>query len=87
MSTPSTEKAALPRTYDELRAEIAALLETEPDSLREDDSLLDWGLDSIRALSLLERLREAGIEIPFIDFAQEPTLRHLATRMGVGEQP
>ncbi|UJR78709.1 phosphopantetheine-binding protein [Sandaracinus amylolyticus] len=75
--------SALPTTYAALAAEIAALIEIDATSLAPDDSLLDWGLDSIRLMSLVERLREGGVEVTFADLAEEPTLRGLARHVGV----
>lgn len=61
-------------TYARIAQEVAALLEVEPDEIGAEDSLFDWGLDSIRVMSLVERWRERGVEISFIDLAEQPTL-------------
>lgn len=64
----------LPASLHELRTNIANSLQVSPDELQDDDSLLDWGLDSIRLMSLLEGWRRAGLEINFMTLAEQPTL-------------
>jgi bifunctional isochorismate lyase/aryl carrier protein len=56
---------------DALRAEVRGLLD-EP--VADTDSLLDAGLDSIRLMTVVQRLREAGHDVSFVDLAEEPTL-------------
>ncbi|HVJ90230.1 MAG TPA: phosphopantetheine-binding protein [Labilithrix sp.] len=79
----SAPVAALPSTYEALSAEIAALIEVDASELSPDDSLLDWGLDSLRLMTILERLRASGIEVAFVELAEQPTLRYLAGRLGL----
>ena len=67
-------EAAAPRTLSELRALIAAQLQVSADEIRDDDNLLDWGLDSIRIMTLLEDWRRAGRELTFMALAEQPTL-------------
>lgn len=74
----------LPADFAALQGEIARLLDVPAADLGVDDSLLDWGLDSIRMITFLERLRAGGLEVTFIDFAEAPTLRFLAGRLGLG---
>ncbi|ALG08607.1 hypothetical protein AOZ06_18280 [Kibdelosporangium phytohabitans] len=57
-----------------LRAQLADLLEIPADQLADDDNLLDHGLDSIRIMSLVDAWRESGVEVGFIELAEEPTL-------------
>ena len=57
-----------------LRAAIAELLQQPASDIGLDDNLLDWGLDSIRLMSLLEQWRALGAEIDFIELAQQPTV-------------
>lgn len=66
--------AGLPATPAELRTTLAAMLQVAPEELREDDNLLDWGLDSIRVMNLLEQWRRAGRELNFMQLAEQPTL-------------
>lgn len=67
-------RPALPTSLLALRTHIATLLDVNPADLQEDDSLLDWGLDSIRIMSLVERWRGAGVELNFMALAENPTL-------------
>lgn len=62
-----------------LRAQLADLLEIPADQLAADDNLLDHGLDSIRIMSLVDTWRESGVEVGFIELAEEPTLAHWLT--------
>ena len=60
-----------------VRADVAGLLPELPD----DDStdLYEWGLDSIRLMTLLERWRDAGADISLVELAERPTLEHWLT--------
>lgn len=64
----------LPASLDDLRQRVAQLLQMPPSDLRDDDDLLLMGLDSIRLMSLVESLRQAGAGIEFVDLAERPTL-------------
>ncbi|WP_026425975.1 phosphopantetheine-binding protein [Actinokineospora inagensis] len=61
-------------TPDDIRAQIAALLEVPQADLSIEDNLLDHGLDSIRVMSLLETWRAAGFDLTFADLAETPTI-------------
>ena len=63
-----------PLTLDRVRADVAELLYQEPSNVDEHADLLAEGLDSVRILSLVERWRETGVQISFIDLAESPTL-------------
>ena len=62
-----------PESLDEVRAEVASVLQVTVDEIGPDDNLLDHGLDSIRIMSLVERWRRAGREITFVALAEKPT--------------
>lgn len=64
-------------SIDRLRADIADMLESDPDTLADDDNLMDFGLDSMRAINLAMRWEEAGIPLDLTDLAEAPTLRDL----------
>lgn len=66
----------LPLTLDTLRADVAQLLHEDPSAIQDDDNLMEWGLDSMRAMNLAARWRQAGAVIEFADMAVEPTLAH-----------
>ncbi|TDV53620.1 aryl carrier-like protein [Actinophytocola oryzae] len=53
---------------------MTELLHLLPDEVRDSDDLFEAGLDSIRLLTLLERWRDAGAEVGFVDLAARPTL-------------
>jgi aryl carrier-like protein len=61
-------------TFDQMRAEIAAILHDEPDAIDPDESLIELGLDSIRAMALVTRWQARGIALDFSVFAERPTL-------------
>lgn len=59
-----------------MRADIAQMLHADPSEIMSDDNLMEWGLDSMRAMTLAARWRQAGANIEFADMAVEPTLEH-----------
>lgn len=59
-----------------VRADVAELLHLLPDEVLDSDNLFEFGLDSIRLLSLLERWRDRGADVSFVQLAEEPTLAH-----------
>jgi aryl carrier-like protein len=61
-------------TADQVRADVAELLFQEPHEVADTENLLNAGLDSIRVLSLVERWREAGAEVSFVELVERPTL-------------
>ena len=61
-------------TLDDVRADVAELLYEDPSELADDENLLDWGLDSVRIMSLVERWRRLGVPITFADLAERPSL-------------
>ena len=67
-------EARLPASKAELKSLIADSLKMPASDLQDEDNLLDWGLDSIRIMSLLENWRRAGLDITFMALAEQPTL-------------
>jgi bifunctional isochorismate lyase/aryl carrier protein len=63
-----------PLTLDQVRADIAELLYLSPSDVDDSADLLTEGLDSVRILSLVERWREAGADINFMQLAEAPTV-------------
>ncbi|MFY1638088.1 phosphopantetheine-binding protein [Solwaraspora sp. WMMB335] len=61
-------------TADAMRADIAELLGDDAGPIDDEDNLLDAGLDSIRIMALIERWRQRGVEVDFLQLAEEPTL-------------
>ena len=65
---------AAPISQDRMRADIAAMLHEDPNEIGDDDSLMDLGLDSMRAMNLVLAWSEGGLELEFAEFAENPTL-------------
>ncbi|MDJ0389493.1 phosphopantetheine-binding protein [Roseomonas sp. E05] len=61
-------------TRERLRADIAAIIHTDPEEIGGEDDLIDLGLDSLRAMNLLVRWSEAGLQLDFGEFAERLTL-------------
>ncbi len=61
-------------TLEDVRAQVAELLYEDPAELADDEDLLDWGLDSVRIMSLVEKWRKLGVQVTFADLAERPTL-------------
>jgi aryl carrier-like protein len=64
-------------TLDQLRSDIAEMLEDETTPFGDDDNLLDVGLDSMRAMNLILKWDEAGVPLDFADLAEAPTVAGL----------
>lgn len=65
-----------PITLDSMRRDIARILHEDPQDVPLDESLVDFGLDSIRAMALAARWRDAGALVEFSDMAGNPVLSH-----------
>lgn len=63
-----------PLTFERMRADIARAIHEEPENVGPHDNLLDLGLDSMRAMSLVLAWSEAGVELDFSVLAEQPTL-------------
>lgn len=61
-------------TLERVRTEVAEMLYEDPAELTEDEDLIDWGLDSVRIMTLVEKWRKLGVAITFADLAERPTL-------------
>lgn len=59
---------------EQLRSDVAELLQEPAAALRDNDNLLERGLDSIRLMTLVERWRSQGVELSFVELAERPTL-------------
>lgn len=57
-----------------LRQQLGELLQQPPQTFGVEENLLDWGLDSIRLMSLVELWRGRGAEVNFTDLAERPTI-------------
>ena len=63
-----------PITLGSMRRDVAGILHEDPDEVPLDESLIEFGLDSIRAMALAARWRGAGAEVEFSEMAQKPEL-------------
>ncbi|MBQ0924375.1 phosphopantetheine-binding protein [Saccharopolyspora endophytica] len=61
-------------TLEAVREQVAELLYEDPSELTDDEDLIDWGLDSVRIMTLVEQWRKQGVQISFADLAERPTL-------------
>lgn len=59
-----------------IRADVAELLHRRPDENFDAEDLFDCGLDSVRLMTLMERWRDAGAEVSFVELAERPTVEH-----------
>lgn len=63
-------------TLESMRKDIAGVLHESPEDIRDDDNLIELGLDSMRAMALATRWRNAGAALEFSDMATNPTLAY-----------
>lgn len=61
-------------TLEQMRADVAAALAEDPEEIRDDDNLMDLGLDSMRVLSLVMQWSETGIALDVSQLAEHVTL-------------
>ncbi|MGA5361415.1 phosphopantetheine-binding protein [Streptomyces purpurascens] len=59
-----------PLTLEGFRADLAELLHQQPDEVDLDENPFHAGLDSLRVVTLIERWRENGVEVTFVDLAE-----------------
>lgn len=71
MTTPTH---TAPLTLEQMRLDIARLVNEAPEELENDDNLLDWGLDSMRIFNVSVEWNKTGLELRFADLAETPTL-------------
>ena len=69
-----TDETTPPLTLQRMREDIARLLRMPPGEIGEEDDLGDLGLDSMRAMAVLQRWSEAGLALDFTEMAERPTL-------------
>lgn len=67
-----------PLTRESLRAQVLARLpaEMQQEQPTEDDNLLDYGLDSLAVMGLVEEWRQQGLVVDLAELARTPTLAH-----------
>lgn len=70
-------------SIETLRADVADVLGEDPADIPLDENLLDYGLDSIRVMTLVSRWRERdGIEASVPELYEEPILTAWAEHLG-----
>lgn len=65
-----------PLTIEQMRADIAEVLDEPLDTVVAGDNLVDIGIDSIRIMALAQRWSRPGARIEFGDLAAYPELQH-----------
>nr|WP_285620081.1 phosphopantetheine-binding protein [Actinoallomurus iriomotensis] len=69
---------------ERIRADVADSLGEDPADIPVDENLVDYGIDSVRIMTLLERWRrEHGVEAAFADLAEQPAIESWAPLLGV----
>ena len=63
-----------PMTRERMRADLARAVRMAPDEVGGGDDLNDLGLDSMRAMGLVLRWTEEGLQLDFGELAERPTL-------------
>ncbi|MET2848634.1 isochorismatase family protein [Vibrio owensii] len=66
---------SIPQSQQHLTQQLAALLEVPVEEMTPDDSLLDFGLDSVRMMSLVGDWQQAGLDVSFMELAAKPSLQ------------
>ncbi|KOV60471.1 phosphopantetheine-binding protein [Streptomyces sp. MMG1121] len=64
---------ASPLTLATFRADLAECLHQHPDEVDLDNGALDAGMDSLRIVTLIERWRETGVDVTFVELAERAT--------------
>lgn len=62
-----------PMTRSELLTTILNLIDESEDEFDADESLIDYGLDSVQIMELISQWRLSGIELSFVDLAEVPS--------------
>ncbi|RLM24489.1 isochorismatase [Brenneria alni] len=62
-----------------LQAELLPFLDDDCGEVGADENLLDYGLDSVRIMSLVSRWRQQGHEVDFVTLVKAPTINHWLT--------
>lgn len=61
-------------TLEKMRADIARMIDLEPEEIGNDDHLPDLGLDSLRLMRLVTAWEAEGLKLDFAVFAESATL-------------
>jgi bifunctional isochorismate lyase/aryl carrier protein len=63
-----------PLTRKAVEDDIIDVLDLDRDTVTGDTDLLDHGLDSIRAMYLVDKWQAMGVDIQFLELAEESTI-------------
>ncbi|MDX3638182.1 phosphopantetheine-binding protein [Streptomyces sp. MB09-02B] len=78
-----------PLTPEGFRTDLAEFLYLEPDEVDLEGNPLYAGLDSLRIVTLIERWRETGVDVSFVELAERTSFAQwwelLSTRQGGGD--
>lgn len=69
-----TTETPQPLTLETMRADLARIIEVDIEEIRDDDNLMDLGLDSMRMMGLVTQWGRTGIKLEFSDLAEYLTL-------------
>ncbi|MEU4995728.1 phosphopantetheine-binding protein [Streptomyces sp. NPDC086554] len=70
-------------SVETIRADVADVLGEDPADIPVDENLVDYGLDSVRIMALIERWRrEHEITATFVDLAEQPAIEAWAPILG-----
>ncbi|OZE85810.1 non-ribosomal peptide synthetase [Rhodococcus sp. 15-649-2-2] len=72
---------------DELRAQVAELIGSEPEAVPVDANLFELGLESIVLMRLVGRFRKQGRAVTFADLAARPTVSAWSELVGAAIEP
>ncbi|CAL9654550.1 Isochorismatase [Streptomyces sp. enrichment culture] len=71
-------------TVEQIRTDVAGCLGEDVADIPLDENLVDYGLDSVRIMTLLERWRrEHAVTADFADLAEQPAIEAWAPLLGV----
>ncbi|MYR46486.1 phosphopantetheine-binding protein [Streptomyces sp. SID5910] len=70
-------------TIEQIRTDVADCLGEDPADIPVDENLIDYGLDSVRIMALLERWRrDHAVSADFADLAEQPAIEAWAPLLG-----
>ncbi|WP_032405743.1 non-ribosomal peptide synthetase [Rhodococcoides fascians] len=72
---------------DEMRAQVAELIGSEPEAVPVDANLFELGLESIVLMRLVGRFRKQGKAVTFADLAARPTVSAWSELVGAAIEP
>ncbi|WP_428243495.1 isochorismatase family protein [Gynuella sp.] len=61
-------------TLAQLKAQLLSVIDENEDDFDADENLVDYGLDSVQVMSMINDWRKQGIEINFAELAKTPSL-------------